>query len=345
MSSTSEEQNSSTSYSVVYYARKNKVHKSKGVSKIDGILTVRFPPLSTVTLKNDNNDDEEEDDATDDEDTHSSNKKRRKTQSISCAKGIVFAGTQRDIAKSAMEGLLKEDDIIALGGYEVQIISVLGNATIAAAAKAIKPAASNAFGTVRSTKVAISKPPLLSSNETTKVERKPPAQPQKSTKIQQHSLGVRKIVTTKQNLIRRPLVSTTNAEVVPQKQKLTTLKRPAPSLMKQPSASAISTVDASVLPHIPLPSSIRRALKEHQVVAVDFLWKALNSLHGSILADEMGLGKTLTTIAIICAFYRHNRQKVSLSWCTVMVNGTLFVAHESRSTVELSGHLSIVFSR
>lgn len=285
------------------------------MSKIDGILTVRFPPLSTVTLKNDSGNDDDED-----EDTHSSKKKRRKTQSISCAKGIVFSGTQRDIAKSAMEGVLKEDDIIALGGYEVQIISVIGNAPMAVAAKTIKPATSTVLGTMRFTKLATTKPPLLSSNEAIKVERKPPAQPQKSFKTQQHFLGVRKIVATKQNLARRPLVSTTNAEAVPQKQMLTSLKRPAPSIMKQPTASAISTVDASVLPHIPLPSSIRRALKEHQVIAVDFLWKALNSLHGSILADEMGLGKTLTTIAIICAFYRQNRQKVSLSWCIVMGN-------------------------
>lgn len=316
MSSTNNEPNSST-YSVVFYTRKNKVHKSKGVSKIDGILTVRFPPLSTVTLENENKDEEY---ASEDEDTNdsSSNKKRKRTQTVSSAKGIVFSGTQRDIAKSAMDGLLKEDDVIALGGYEVQIISILGKPTMDIASTATKFATSTVSGGMRSTKLAISKPPYLSSNGIIKMERKPPAQPQTNATIQRHSLGVRKVVTTKQNQIRRPLVSTTNAKAVPQKQKLTTQKRPVSSLMKQPPASTISTIDASVLPHIPLPSSIRRALKEHQVVAVDFLWTSLNSLHGSILADEMGLGKTLTTIAIICAFYRQNRQKVShfgaLTW-------------------------------
>jgi hypothetical protein len=276
------------------------VHKSKGVSKIDGLLTVRFPPVSTVTLKN--NDDDENDEGSDDEDTNTSNKKRRKMQPSSCAKDIVFSGTMRDIAKSSMEGAFKEDDIIVVGGYEVQILSVCGASP--------KPVTSTIMGAMRSATLSRAKLPLPSSNNV-KVERKPPAQPQKLVKTQQHSLGARKIATATKTLIRRPLHSTTNSQIAVS-QKPATLKRPAPSTIKHSSASAIAAVDTSVLPHIPLPSSIRRALKQHQVVAVDFLWKALNTLHGSILADEMGLGKTLTTIAIICAFYRQNRQKVSL---------------------------------
>jgi hypothetical protein len=279
------------------------VHKSKGVSKFDGLLTVRFPPLSIVTLKNIVGD--ENDEGSEDEETNSSNKKRRKTQPSVCVKGIVFSGTMRDIAKSAMEGVFKEDDILAVGGYEVQILSLCGASTMTNAPKSARP---TILGAMRSNKLSSSKLLLPSSNDA-KVERKPPAQPQKLEKTQRPSLGARKISTTTQNLARRPLLSTTNSQVVPQK--LATLKRPARSTIKQASASAIATVDSSVLPHIPLPSSIRRALKQHQVVAVDFLWKALNSLRGSILADEMGLGKTLTTIAIICAFYRQNRQKVS----------------------------------
>lgn len=291
-------------YSVVYYARKNKVHKSKGVSKFDGMLTVRFPPLSTVSLKNT----EESEDDSEDEDANASSKKRRKVQSISCAKGVVFSAAQRDIAKSAMEGSLKEDDIIVVGGYEVQIISCLSS--LAALAKEGAPTTKGSvLGVTRPAKLSVSKSSLPLSN-VTKITRKPPAQPQKVIKTQQHTMGMVKQSTTLQNGMRRPLLSTTNSQVVPKK--TIPIKRPVPSTMKQPPSAAKSAIpDASVLPHIPLPSSIRRALKEHQIIAVDFLWKALTSLRGSILADEMGLGKTLTTIAIICAFYRQNRTKVS----------------------------------
>ncbi len=38
------------SYEVLYYKRTNKVHKSKGVSRMDGILTVHPHPSNLVTL-------------------------------------------------------------------------------------------------------------------------------------------------------------------------------------------------------------------------------------------------------------------------------------------------------
>mmetsp|Transcript_3669 Transcript_3669/g.6945 ORF Transcript_3669/g.6945 Transcript_3669/m.6945 type:complete len:478 (-) Transcript_3669:2449-3882(-) len=37
-------------YEVIYYKRSNKVHKTKGVSRLDGILTIHPPPLNLVTL-------------------------------------------------------------------------------------------------------------------------------------------------------------------------------------------------------------------------------------------------------------------------------------------------------
>jgi hypothetical protein len=46
----------------------------------------------------------------------------------------------------------------------------------------------------------------------------------------------------------------------------------------------------TVLPHIPLPASIRTVLKPHQIQGVDFLWRTLAEKKGCILGDEMGLG-------------------------------------------------------
>jgi hypothetical protein len=78
-----------------------------------------------------------------------------------------------------------------------------------------------------------------------------------------------------------------------------------------------------------VPHSIRSVLRPHQVEGVTFLWNTLagngtaarasphvdndHPCQGAILADEMGLGKTLMTIAIICAFHRQNRDTVRLS--------------------------------
>ena len=75
------------SYTVLYYKRKNKVHKSKGVSKKDGVLTVVPPPKATVVLQGGNQ--------------------------------TVFKGIQREIAKR----ILQVDDIVVLGSYEVEILS------------------------------------------------------------------------------------------------------------------------------------------------------------------------------------------------------------------------------
>ena len=79
-------------FDVLYYKRKNKVHKTKGVSKIDGCLTVEPPPSSMISL-------------TDNE-------------------SVIFRGIQPEIAHRVVEDTgLQVDDVIVVGAYEVQIIS------------------------------------------------------------------------------------------------------------------------------------------------------------------------------------------------------------------------------
>lgn len=72
---------------------------------------------------------------------------------------------------------------------------------------------------------------------------------------------------------------------------LQSTKKPNPELSTASASHATMTVPPFlVLPHIPLPGSIRTALKPHQVSGVDFLWRTLKEKHGCILGDEMGLG-------------------------------------------------------
>jgi hypothetical protein len=88
--SPSTENGPSRSYTVLYYKRKNKVHKSKGVSKMDGFLTIEAPPKSVVTL------------------SEGPNQK------------VVFRGVQRELAS----GKLHVDDTIQIGSFEAEILSI-----------------------------------------------------------------------------------------------------------------------------------------------------------------------------------------------------------------------------
>lgn len=100
-----------------------------------------------------------------------------------------------------------------------------------------------------------------------------------------------------------------------------TLKLPnkKPTVHKKPLNDSST---ANVLPHLPLPHSIRSTLKPHQIQGVDFLHRALQQ-GGAILADEMGLGESfsrrppfhvLTTTFVCCrenSNYYCDRQHLS----------------------------------
>lgn len=93
-------------YTVLYYKRKNKVHKSKGVSKIDGTLAIQGTKSLALLMA--------------DGDT------------------IIWQGTVT--AELAQKGASHEllDQVISVGPFEIEILSVLGNAT-ASLAKTVKP--------------------------------------------------------------------------------------------------------------------------------------------------------------------------------------------------------------
>ena len=91
------------SFTVLYYKSKKKKHKSKGESKFDGRLTI-CPDRSVVCLL-----DEKEQ--------------------------VVFKSIQTDLAKCSHD--LQEDEIIQLGGHEIEILSIDGGPGARAVAGAV----------------------------------------------------------------------------------------------------------------------------------------------------------------------------------------------------------------
>ena len=118
-------------YTVLYYKRTNKVHKHRGTSRQDGILTIAPPPLCSVRLV-DANDDALCDDDDDDDDQYKhagkgrNNKKKKKKQQFSRPKsgGVIYTGVNSELAKRA--GTIREDEEIVLSGqWECQIVAKL----------------------------------------------------------------------------------------------------------------------------------------------------------------------------------------------------------------------------
>ena len=78
------------SFTVLYYKSKKKKHKSKGESKFDGTMTI-CPDRSIVSLMDENGQ-------------------------------VVFKSIQTDLTKRSQD--LQEDEIIQLGGHEIEILSI-----------------------------------------------------------------------------------------------------------------------------------------------------------------------------------------------------------------------------
>ena len=155
-------------YSVLYYKRKKKVHKQKGVSMVDGVLTVSAPPSCLVTLmdadEEDDRDDYEESDEDDGEGGAGpgwrggkkkggkAQKKKAGLKSQSKKSRLVSSGINWGVAKRAFsvkcnddtgaalsssvggnefdlgENGLHEDDVVAVSQFECQIVSALFSA-------------------------------------------------------------------------------------------------------------------------------------------------------------------------------------------------------------------------
>jgi hypothetical protein len=287
-----------TEFSVLFYKRslQFKVHKSKGVSKVDGVLTIH-KGTKTACLRCTEND--EDNDSSDDEGQKMTWKERRKKTAKSALKGVVYSGKLPggDVSK------IETDCTIILGSYEVEIIAEI--ATSATRGPSSKTQTGHT-DTKRTTVV-----PLRSSLPTTKktvlpvkrkqlgtrpfsqsssvlLKRQPPPPPQ-LTNAKRPARVLRKVdnTTHKEDTTYAKVAAnrTTAASTKPFHTNNNTI-RPKISTFRPPTVAAMGP---AILPHIPLPGGIRNALRPHQQEGVDFIWRALSDNKGCLLADEMGL--------------------------------------------------------
>jgi hypothetical protein len=323
---------SAMEFEVLYYKRTNKVHKTKGVAKSDGVLTVlQHPKLNTVTLYDaaafEVAADEAPDDGSSDDDSEEDTKKGKKKwqksrkQNKCSSSGVVFSGVQAEIAKRAPT--FQEDDIVTLGGYEVQILRT--RISKGAASKPVAaPSALNTLHKPKNLFVArglgrgsLGLPPrkdvplhskrapigakklpkpMLPSNasqslgtNTSDDEPTPPVPLPPKAVLQRRPLQSKSVLASK-NTIGKKIGA--NSTTLVKKRPVTSQADALSPLPPKPTKSPKLASTPTILPDIPLPAAIRQVLRPHQVSGVDFLWKALtnSSTQGAILADEMGLG-------------------------------------------------------
>ena len=332
-------------YDVLFYKRSahSKVHKSKGVSKIDGILSVDLT-RQTISLRC--ADEDKEDESSEDEKVPW--KDRRKKSAKSAPSGIVYSGKQ----PSGNMTQLQDDTTVVLGNFEVEIVSCRSPSN---AIPLHNPLHATPKGLLRKTAPGAALKPLLPVKRKalpSTLQRQPPPQPQNSvSKSKLPSTLQRKPPPQPQNAVSQVTLSSSlpHRRPLPEPRKLppkvmpkipivkrhSNLLRPkvdnltgvtttslathpklaarsAPSTFNTPTVAASSV---TVLPHIPLPGNLRTLLRPHQVEGVDFLWRALTEHNGAILADEMGLGKSLQSIAIVAAWFRTQRAHSHIVVC------------------------------
>lgn len=146
--------------SVLYYKRTNKVHKHKGTTKEDGILTIHPPPACTVALHSGDNDDNDDNDDEEDHSAKCTTKKAKKQKWNNARKsiangshrrksGVVFSAVNNDLSRRAFDTTtveggrlgVNEDDVLVLNGqWECQVVALLNsenNANVATAGAAM----------------------------------------------------------------------------------------------------------------------------------------------------------------------------------------------------------------
>ena len=237
------------SYAVLYYKRTNKVHKSKGVAKFDGSLQVSPPPSCVVQLL-------EEDGAN----------------------NPVFSGIQRDISKRAFgineSPTLQVDDVVALGQYECQIVSLILSTTqdttsIASVAKPVQmrrpmmPLQSKKRPLVAQKRsIAILSVKTVASTPGWQKTRNPPAQPTRSVD-DSSSDEDGETVPTLPVMPKNPLLA--------KRRKVTTVAKST----GLPSTATTSSGFPGAIGNVVVPPSVYRVLRPHQTEGVAFLWNCL----------------------------------------------------------------------
>eukprot|EP00985_Skeletonema_marinoi_P013562 scaffold6749_cov89-Skeletonema_marinoi.AAC.1 len=130
-------------YTVLYYKRTNKVHKHRGTSRQDGILSIAPPPLCSVSLldndvanANDAIDDNSDDDSDDGNKYYGKRSKKNtkkqrttKKQKKNAPKkpksgAVIYSGVNSELAKRAAD-ITEDDEIVLSGQWECLIISKL----------------------------------------------------------------------------------------------------------------------------------------------------------------------------------------------------------------------------
>lgn len=327
------------SFTVLYYKRKNKVHKGKGVSKMDAKLHVLPPPKSVLTLKADGKN--------------------------------VYRIVNKELSKRDFN----VDDQIALGHYDVEIVcqdAITSPASTGTATPSQPRIGNNGKMAIQSrgllrSRTNINRPaqplkrsPLNAQNSFRPLKKaKPQTGNGKKGSVKGNNDGtseessddddvddddgeggdddtpskLTKEPTTKQIYVppkllsrnsrvpSRGLTKGTASRLHPRK----TVPKPTNQGTKRPATPPCYFPGTVGNPNV--PNTIKTALRPHQVEGFTFLWNLLTGnvkaisisphisdpdipCRGAILADEMGLGKTLTTIAIICAMHKQRRDMV-----------------------------------
>jgi DNA repair and recombination protein RAD54 and RAD54-like protein len=340
-------------FTVLFYKRTNKVHKSKGVAKIDGTLTIDPNNGSLVLRDASTNEDDHSESSSDEEETDKAPRKKKMTWkqqkkkmsksrgegTASGCGGIIFSGKNMDVAKKS----LHEEDVIVLGGYDVQIVSSHSTTASSTNLAAAPPSAATTQPKQPprdGTKIGLqSKKPMLplkrkaapllskrlpmtgtsqaanlaGSNVSTAASKTvggaaaagvPLASAVYNNKpiIKQAALsGAKAVLTSKtlnKNPIGQPATSSLKRRAVPSSSRSISMSKNHHGPIQAAAAPAAPL--ASVLPHIPLPASIRSTLRPHQVTGVDFIWRCLTGdVRGAILGDEVRRDSTssLNTVA------------------------------------------------
>ena len=279
-------------YEVLYFKRKNKVHNSKGVSKVDGRLVVKDGFVKLYEGSAGNND----------------TKQQQPIHSLRNA----------DIAKRVFQ----EDEEVTLGQYSVEIVSAMH--LHVAKESTEKPGATSMFVQKSMSNIRarpVTKPNVLTSRKPAThgwlQNRRPPAQPKpagKQTPALDHDND------TKEGAPQVPLPLSDRKDVVlpapkrtllsGQKRKLAAL--PAPASATDPLRSQLATPLVGAIGTLILPPSLRAIMRPHQLSGVIYLWNCLTGAspnlrriaeqagvdrtpRGAILADSMGMGAFLVS--------------------------------------------------
>lgn len=293
-----------TSYTVLYYKRKaSKVHKAKGASKKDGVLSILPPPQSRITLTDGSN--------------------------------VVFQGILTDIAKRGKT--LQEEDILNLGAYEVEVFDKhAGESTsLVGGSKSMPSKSSSLLKRKKILRIPLhpNSRPLLSKNEsaTTPAHGKgggpchangrhivQPPQP-KSTLLdlpsssEDESRNVSYQENTQRASMKRGFSNNKPLRILSKVRKVSTARACATTTARKTSAAPKFFVDAIGNPNV--PHSIKSVLKPHQVSGVSFLWNCLTGkgkaqiasphvsdtevFKGVVLADGMSRFPLSTTNSLV----------------------------------------------